>query len=82
MEKKHTHEEFGELKTRYTQVNIELAHIIEQMRENLIARNGGSTDVKLYAEPKVVDVTKCDIEELFAADSALKVSKECKIPPR
>ena len=75
MVKKHTHEEFGELKARYTQVNIEQGHIIEQMRENLIARNGDSPEVKLYAEPKVVDVNKCDIEELFAADYALKSFK-------
>ena len=75
MEKKHTHEEFGKLKARYSQVNIELAHIVEQMRENLIARNGDSAEVKLYAEPKVVDVNKCDIEELFAADYALKSIK-------
>lgn len=75
MEKRHTHEEFGELKARYTQVRIELAHIVEQMRENLIARNGGSHEVRLYAQPRTVDVTICNIEELFAADFALKSSK-------
>ena len=75
MVKKHTHEEFGELKTRYTQVKIELKHIVEQMRGNLISRNGGPAEVKLYAEPKVVDVNICDIEELFAADYALKSFK-------
>ncbi|MDE5607967.1 MAG: hypothetical protein K2I64_03435 [Muribaculaceae bacterium] len=75
MVKKHTHEKFGELKTRYTQVNIELANIIEQMRENLISRNGDSAEVILYVGQKVIDVTKCDIEELFSADYALKSFK-------
>ena len=72
MADKHTHEEFSELKTRYTQVKKELEHIVEQMRENIISRNDSLHEVKLYAEPKVVDVNRCDIEELFAADYALK----------
>lgn len=77
MEKKHTHEEFGELKNQYSlPQNISIRdNFIPHMRENLISRNGGSPDVKLYSEPKVVDVNKCDIEELFAADYALKSIK-------
>lgn len=75
MEKKHTHEEFGELKARYTQVKRELEHIVEQMRGNLISRNDGSTEVTLYGTSRSVDVTECDLQDLYAADNALKSIK-------
>ena len=77
MDENHTHEEFGELKNQYSlPQNVSVRDcFIPQMRENLIARNGGSHEVKLYAGQKVIDVNKCDIEELFAADYALKSFK-------
>lgn len=72
MDKKPTHTDFGELKARFSSLNTEICSVLKQMRENLIVRNNGSPIVRLYAEPKSVDVTNCEIEELFAADFALK----------
>ena len=56
MDENHTHEEFGELKNQYSlPQNVSVRDcFIPQMRENLIARNGGSHEVKLMSVKKLL----------------------------
>ena len=75
MKTKHTHEEFGDLKALYSKLSEEIIRIHELMRDNLIHRNGGSPIVKLYGVAKSVDVTNCDLQELYAADFSIKSIK-------
>ena len=73
MEENHTHEEFGELKNQYSLLqNIRIRDsFIPQMRENLIARNEGETELQLYPGDEVVDLNTCQLTKLYHADATL-----------
>lgn len=64
-------QEFQELRRQYG-VNIQnhIAPIVEGMRENLMERNGGNAEYVIrYTQPgKVVLISTCGIEDLFAVD--------------
>lgn len=68
-----THEEFGELKRRFSLHNNDLIepNLMSEMRENLIQRNGGNTYLCTYATKRILDLELCNIEELYEADASL-----------
>ncbi|MDE5607965.1 MAG: hypothetical protein K2I64_03425 [Muribaculaceae bacterium] len=78
MEENNTHEEFGELKNQYSSPqNFSIRDcFIPQMRENLIARNEGETELQLYPSDVVVDLNTCQLTELYHADATLFHNKK------